>query len=197
MPPIVKAILARLQKELSPELTYHNSAHTKDVINEATLLARHDQLGTREIELLTVAAAYHDAGYLVQAVDNEGIGAELAQAAMLKDGDFKHDEIELVMQMILDTKVNPDSSAPITTPTHKLSGYLLDADLANFGRDDFFEKKDLYCREVGEEPSENDRQALQLLERHRWWTPAARGLLEKKKQENLVRLRKIVPGETV
>ena len=59
--PIVVQILTRLSKELSPDLCYHSVEHTEEVLKEVVRYGVIDGLTNREIELLGIAAAYHDA----------------------------------------------------------------------------------------------------------------------------------------
>ncbi len=186
--PLVDQILRELAESLPSDLTYHSAAHTIDVLQETVRFAVHDGLSSRECELLAVAAAYHDAGFLVQPVDNELIGADRASEAMRKAGGFTEEEIAQVRSMILDTKLDVTGEG-VQHPSSSLAGYLLDADLGNLGRNDFWEKSELYRKELGA-PAENFfGTAEQLLERHSYHTPAARELRNDQKLLNLIKLR--------
>lgn len=187
--PLVAEIFAELERDLPPNLTYHSAAHTMDVLRETVRFAIRDRVSERERELLAIAAAFHDAGFLVQPVDNEIIGADRASAAMRRAGGFSEEEIEQVRSMILDTKLDV-SGEGVQRPSSPLAGYLLDADLGNLGRDDFWEKSELYRQEL-QAPAENFfGTAEALLERHSYHTPAARALRNEQKLLNLEALRK-------
>ena len=186
--PLVHGILQELAQGLPANLTYHSAAHTVDVLRETVRFAVYDSVSPRQRELLALAAAFHDAGFLVQPTDNETIGADRASAAMLQDGSFSPEEIQLVRSMILDTKLDV-SGEGVQHPTTPLAGYLLDADLGNLGRSDFWEKSELYRQELGA-PAENFFGTTEaLLERHSYHTPAARVLRNQQKRENLSKLR--------
>lgn len=187
--PLIAAIFAELERELPPNLTYHSAAHTMDVLRETVRFAMRDSVAPRERELLALAAAFHDAGFLVQPNDNEIIGADRAAAAMRGAGGYSDLEIAQVRSMILDTKLDVTGEG-VQHPSSPLAGYLLDADLGNLGRDDFWEKSELYRQELGA-PAENFfGTAEELLERHSYHTPAARALRNEQKLLNLTALRK-------
>lgn len=190
--PIVTEILERLSVGLPSELTFHSYLHIQDVLREAVIFAVHDYRSERELELLAIAAAYHDSGFLEDQEDHEAIGAQMAEEAMRRSGEYAEDEISLVRTMILDTRL-------ITTPTGlkqkartRLSEYLLDADLSNFGRGDFFERLDAHYLEVGAEREEELETTLDLMTNHDWCTSAARALRQKKKEENIAELTELI-----
>lgn len=190
--PLVQAALSRLERELPNNLIYHAKGHTEDVLHEALRYGVMDNLSPRELELLAIAAAFHDTGFVKSPVANEAIGAELARQAMAHDGGFSEAEIQLVEQMILDTTLVELPNGPQQIPSTALSRYLLDADLSNLGRDDFFDKGELQRRELGIEEAHFRKRSLQLLSAHRWFTNAALSMRQKKKDENLALMRSMI-----
>ena len=188
--PIVVEILDQLKRGLPESLIYHTVAHTEGVFDEALCLASGEGLTSRQFELLAIAAAYHDSGFLSQRLDNERIGAEYAEKAMRRHGGYSPAEIELVTQAILDTKVNYGPSGPVQLANTEISGCLLDADIANFGGSDFFEKNKIYMTEL----ERIDRhkfleETLTLLLRHDWQTKTARRLRQEMKIKNIALIR--------
>ena len=147
-------------------------------------LAAADELDDRDALLLAIAAAFHDAGFLKQRPKNEPIGAKMAVEAMAKSGRFSLDERELVEQMILDTQLVMEGPAQIANS--RLSPWLLDADLANLGRDDFWDQTKLLAKELNIDLQNMMTQAL--MERHDWQSPAGRRLFGAKKESNFVAL---------
>jgi len=190
--PIIAGVLARLAGELPPELRYHAPDHTRDVLRETMLFASASGVDDRGCELLAIAAAFHDAGYIESPRDNEPLGARIARAAMEQHARWTPAEIQLVERMILDTRLVTTSTGLQQIPTTPLSPYLLDADLSNFGRDDFLERAELQREELGIERSHFLRKTLDLVLNHRWLTEAARTLRDETKQRNLERLRQIL-----
>ena len=59
-------ILSRLEKELPETLYYHGQHHAVDVLESAKMIAKSEDVTLEEINLLLVAAAYHDCGFLNQ-----------------------------------------------------------------------------------------------------------------------------------
>lgn len=183
--PLVNEALDTLRAKLAKDLLYHGYAHTEDVLNEVVRLAVIDNLSDREIELLAIAAAWHDLGFIWSRHNNESLAAEALKRSLAKLSLYTVDETHLMAQMILDTALIPDGETFKQVASHKLSCYLLDADLANFGRDDFFEKSELQRRELGEDLASFRIKTLALIGNHKWLTKAAKDLWEEKKAENL------------
>lgn len=193
--PVISEVLAKLHRDLSPELRYHTFAHTLDVLHEVVLFATTSGLSSREIHLLAVAAAFHDAGFLSQRAENEPIGALMAHEVMSASGSYSDDEIALVERMILDTKLVDTSVGLRQVSSTELSKYLLDADLSNFGRDDFMDKMELTRQEIGHEASSFRRKTLLLLENHMWLTDVARQLRQDGKERNVQKLCDLIEGD--
>ena len=191
--PLVASILARLKSELPPHLWYHTAAHTDDVIHEALVFSMLDGVEERELELLTIAAAYHDAGFIQQPNDNEGIGAAMAARAMSDAGRYESSEIALVTLMIEDTVLRPVAHGIAQVPRSTLSRYLLDGDVSNLGRPDFSEKAELVRQELGV-PADRAffEFVLRLMKSHQWYSEPARRLRQKQKEENIAALSNLI-----
>ena len=190
--PIISQVLDDLSKKLPRNLYYHSKLHTDDVLKEAVIFALVDGLSVEKMRLLAIAAAFHDAGFMESPVDNERIGARMAREAMKKAGTFQQQEIDLVSQMILDTRLLSTGGALRQVPTTDLSRYLLDADLSNFGREDFFDKAELQRRELGYDRELFLRKTFDLINNYRWLTNAALKLRQEQKAENIAKLRAII-----
>ncbi len=187
--PIVSEILERLEKELPEKLFYHSVDHSKDVLFESLKFGLLGGLGSRELELLAIAAAYHDSGYLVRMEDNEVLGAEFAIKAMKEAGTYTPEEITIVSDMIIDTKLNDLGSIFVRTISSGLAEYLLDADLSNLGRDDFFKKGKLLQKELDLSDEVFHSLTLKLIDNHQWQTESARKLRSTQCQLNFEKFR--------
>jgi len=188
--PIISSILGRLKNELPETLYYHNIKHTEEVLYHVVLLALHDQLSEREIELLAIAAAYHDAGFLQKKEDNESIAANMVEEALLHANlnlniIYNPEEITLIKEMIEDTKILNIQDSPTRRISNHLSKYLLDADLENLGSEQFFEKNALIRKESDLHDADLETISLTLLKTHRWLTPAGQKLKEAQRVKNL------------
>jgi predicted metal-dependent HD superfamily phosphohydrolase len=187
LPPIAR-ILARLARDLPSGLRYHGIEHTRDVLSEVVLFALHDGIGAHERELLSLAAAYHDAGYMDRYADNEVIGAAMAADAMRAAGGYSDADVREVGEMILSTQLLRECDGTARVQRTPLAAYLMDADWGAFGRDDFFAKCELLIAETGAEPTAFYRQTLALVRSQSWLTKAGRELRDAKKRENLAEL---------
>ena len=186
--PIVQSVLEELRSKLPPNLKYHCAKHTDNVLSEVVYFAVTDGLPEREIHLLAVAAAYHDAGFLIRIPDNEELGAEMAEKAMRAAKGYSQQEIRLVKDMIMDTKLKDSGVDYKKRPSSELSKYLLDADLSNLGREDFFARLEQLHQEMGGDPELHLHNSYRLLKNHHWLTPAATAAREECKQRNLAKL---------
>ena len=184
--PIVQETLKQLALSLPQFLTYHAITHTEEVISEVTAFAQADHLSERSIHLLQVAAAFHDAGFVEGRAGHEERGAARAGEAMRRDGGYSLDEVAVVERLIRDTKLVFSGGTLQQIPSSPLSGYLLDADLGNLGRPDFFDKVELERQEM---PVTSEvefwSKLLLLISSKQWYTPAAKRLREAQWQENL------------
>ncbi len=184
--PIVKRALEELAEKLPATLRYHVAAHTDDVLGEVILFGIGDQLSERDLTLLAIAAAYHDIGFVEASKENEGLGAQRAVEAMRAEGGYSEEEMSKVSTAILDTQLKFLPEGPRQVSTLSFSHHLLDADMSNLGRDDFFEKAELVRLEVGVD----DKKAFyfgveKLLKAHQWYSKSAQSLRQQKKESNM------------
>lgn len=190
--PIIKEAMELLAQKLPDSLCYHNAAHTDDVMREAMLFALYDKLSERELDLLAVAAAYHDLGFIESSVEHEARGALMVDAALKRHGGFSPEESSLIRQMILDTKLVVTADGVAQCANTDLSKYLLDADLSNLGRLDFFDKLELVRKELGAEKMGFAKGTLSLITRHIWHTAAGAALRLEREVQNIKELRGLV-----
>lgn len=187
--PIIQEAFRLLEQGLSNDLLYHSVEHSRDVLREVLRLGLHDELTERDIHLLSIGAAFHDTGFIHKPIENEELGAQMAQEAMSRFGGYSVGEIEVVREMILDTRFVNVSQPHLTSIISPLGRYLIDADLGNLGRDDFFDKSELLRQEIGLARHLFYPDVLNLIESHLWLTRAGRDLWRVPQQENVRRLR--------
>lgn len=189
--PAASFILEQLTRRLPPELTYHSAEHTIEVFEITVELAKFEHRAERELELLALAASFHDAGFLVRRRNHEAVSASIAEQELPRFG-YSPEDIDFVLGLIRDTQLLPTARGPRAIPSHELSQYLLDADVGNFGREDFFEKLTLVAAEEGWSIQEGRKRALALLRAHDWYTRSAAHYLEPQKLRNLQALEELV-----
>ena len=176
----------RLSSELPHNLYYHNSAHTfDDVLTAALRFATHMGIQEQELELIKIAAAFHDIGFIQQREGHEQISIKVVNDRLPKFG-FSAAQIETICSMIQATQLPQ-------TPQTVLDCILADADLDVLGRDDFFTSNEALRREFNEyeQPISEEvwyAQQLQFLLAHTYFTKAANELRYAGKQKNIAAL---------
>jgi predicted metal-dependent HD superfamily phosphohydrolase len=187
----IKQILNRLESDLPNHLYYHGHHHTLDVLESVERIGNSEGVSEQELNLLLVAAAYHDCGFLNGHQDHEQKGCEIARENLPNFG-FDSAAIERVCKMILATKVPQD-------PSGHLADILCDADLDYLGRDDFepigsnLFKELSYLGIVTEIETWNKIQ-VNFLGLHKYHTTYGRKFRQPQKEIHLANLEKIVSG---
>jgi uncharacterized protein len=187
----IKQILNRLESDLPEHLFYHGHHHTLDVLEAVERIGKAEGVSEEELNLLLVAAAYHDCGFLNGHEDHEQKGCEIARKN-LPDFGFDSAEIEQICQMIMATKVPQD-------PNGYLAGILCDADLDYLGRDDFEPIganlfKELSHLGIVTEIETWNKVQVNFLGQHQYHTTYARKFRQPQKETHLANLKKIISG---
>jgi uncharacterized protein len=182
-------VINKLKKELSSDLYYHSVFHTLDVHDAAVRVAKEENINGHELLLLRTAAYFHDSGLTITYAGHEEASMEIARNYLPEFG-YTKDEIELISEMILKTKL-PQSAKT------KLEQILCDADLDYLGRDDFFMiAHRLRCEwNIYAKPTTLKEwyliQAL-FLEKHEYFTESAKKLRCEKKNDNLQQVKELL-----
>lgn len=185
--------LHRLTVELPAEITYHCIEHTRDEVMAAVEgLAQVAGLSERETNLLRVAAAFHDLGFVERPADHEICSARIA-AQVLPAFAFDSHAIEQVMSLILATRL-PQS------PRNFLEELMCDADLSGLGGENFSERSAALLAErraLGQHLSEGEwwQEQIDFLARHHYWTEVAERLRAAGKARNLLQLHQRLASE--
>jgi len=187
----INHILNRLSTELPKHLTYHGKHHTDDVMRSVILIGNHHFTSKADLDLLLVAAAYHDSGFIYGHENHEERGCQIVKDTLPKFG-FKEREIVDICNMIMATKVPQN-------PTGTLSDILCDADLDYLGRDDFEEIasslfKELKHSGIIENEMHWNRIQVRFLQNHTYHTDFGKQVRQPKKEIHLNRLMDIVSG---
>lgn len=194
-PSIARAL--ELLDNLPGHLVYHVKAHTEDVIRETIRFALKDNAPDAVVRQQAIAAAWHDTGFLREQSGRVSTHFAEESAAIdlfRADEEFKtapHREAWETVGNIWDTRVIPKDGSFRLDMRHSTYGYMLDADVSNFGRDDFKEKVELVAEENDIDLTDPEKkrkfylQTLSLLRNHSWRTDSARKLRDAKKRENV------------
>lgn len=179
-------VFRELSEKLSPKLKYHVLNHTKDVIEWTVYLLNREKIypWNPEFWVGKAGALVHDTGYLSSPLSegHEERSIVYSTPLLISNGFGKY--------------VNENSGISRATkipqkPTTLLEQIVGDADVANFGRDDFFRKGDLLREELknlGSEKSDKDwyKGVLYLLTNlHEYHTKSAKEIFSLGKEENI------------
>ena len=172
-----------IDQRISDKYAYHNLQHTLNVVNAAKEIAAEYGLKSRELEILEIAAWFHDLGYDLGAEGHEARSAAYAEKFLTQRG-YSQDKISLVNTCILSTRY-PQS------PESLLEKILCDADLSHLGKSTYWDR----CGKVRQELALVKNQImddhewivfeLDFLANQQFHTDVARGLYEKTKKRNI------------
>ncbi|MBK6834123.1 MAG: HD domain-containing protein [Bacteroidetes bacterium] len=182
-------ILDKLEKELPNDLYYHGYHHTIDVFEAASAIALREDIGVANIELVKVAALFHDSGFIKQYKVNEPVGCEIAKD-FLPSFNYTNEEIEKICGMIMATQVPQN-------PQNHLEQIICDADLDYLGRADFLPIGTTLFQELNGHGMEmnlhqwNEMQ-VKFLTLHKYFTETARKMRDTGKQKQLDKIKSML-----
>lgn len=128
-------------RRMPDHMVFHDLEHTLSVARSAVGIAQAMKLPRAEINLLELAALFHDTGYAVSYTDHEQEGADLAEAFLRKKGVPERD-IQRVRGLILATRLG-------AVPRSRLQKILRDADSSKAGQVDFDDHGERLRQEIG------------------------------------------------
>lgn len=183
-------ILSKLENELSPILHYHGIHHTMEVYEMVQEIASAEgNVSESDLELLKLAALYHDSGFTEGFDVHEKRGVEICKRH-LPDFGFEKEAIEKIAGMIMATKIPQE-------PKNELERIICDADLDYLGRDDFYSIGNTLFEELKERNIVSTEQQwnkiqVSFLEGHSFHTDTNLKRRKNQKDQYLEDLRKIV-----
>lgn len=118
-----------ISNHLSKEYVYHDLSHTIAVAEGVKLIAGNMQISSEHKRLLTVAAWFHDIGYIHGADGHETCGAKLLETFLQQHG-IDGEDIEIAKGCILATTYPQQ-------PHTLLQRIICDADMIHFASKNF------------------------------------------------------------
>jgi HD superfamily phosphodiesterase len=181
-------------KNADETLVFHNLRHTKNVVSRTKEIAGHYDISERDMLVLYVASWFHDTGHLF----TKPVGHEAKSAEIMRN--FMEENVE-DKSVIEDTEACIMATKAPRNPTHLLQEIICDADTYQLGTKEFKETNKLVFKEI---ELKNDgrlnryqayKDAVVLVEEHKFYTSYCRDRLEDQKQKNIKKLKKKL-GET-
>ena len=185
----VEDYITRFFREKMPkEYVYHDFTHTQDVVKACRQIGVMEGHTMEEIEILEIAAWFHDCGY-DKGPENHEERSILAAERFLSTLDYPEEKIEIVLGCIRVTKI---PQKPVTA----LQQIICDADLSNLGDKSYWmrtaclrqEMMITHDRRMTEEEWINFE--LDFMTSHHYHTNTAKELYESRKNKNILQLRK-------
>lgn len=93
-----------LKNQLSSDLVFHNIEHTVKVVDAVKAIGTHEQLSSEEMEMVQIAAWFHDTGYRDLYYGHEEKSKAIA-AAFLSKENVPPEKIDKILGCILATQV--------------------------------------------------------------------------------------------
>ena len=122
-------VISLLKANLSEFYYYHNYEHTLYVIEKVVEIGLYEKCTNEELELVTIAAMWHDTGYIETYKDHEEESCKLARHYLPGYG-VPAADIAKICGMIMATEIPQ-------MPKTKLEEILADADLEYLGSSHF------------------------------------------------------------
>lgn len=177
-----------MKAKLPGVYVYHNFKHTEEVVDAARKIGNKSGLTPEEIEVVTLAAYFHDSGFTEKCDNHEDVSIEIARN-FLKEKNYKEENIEKIVGCINATRY-PQA------PKNLLEEVVCDADLFHLGTKDFTDKSDLLRVEWEKTGNKHYSELewmkinIDFLTSHKFFTRYARKSQDDTKSEMLVKLQK-------
>ncbi|WP_323755402.1 Pycsar system effector family protein [Roseivirga sp.] len=182
-----------LENEISSDFVYHDLYHTSRVVKAAQMIGEESGLSVQDLEIVTIAAWFHDLGYRFGCVKHEKASAELAREFLLKEG-YPEEKIIKVESCIMATQM-PQA------PKNLLEEVLCDADLHHLACTDYSVTAEKMHSEIekikGHEIKMEEWNSMNFnfFKDHKYFTNYGQQYLEPIKKQNLKSIKKKSKGQ--
>ena len=168
------------------KICYHNIDHTLGVVEACEIIGKNCNLSDTELEIVIIAAWFHDTGYYLGCQNHEEESAKIARRYLLQENRNK-DYIETVENCILATEIPQN-------PKTILEKVICDADLYHLSSEQFFKKTDLLLQEINLQKRVFTtldwlHTTNEFMENHKYHTPYGQASLLPKLKKNLALLK--------
>jgi uncharacterized protein len=178
-------VLDMLRSELPKQYQYHNPEHTLYVQEKTLEIGRNEGCSEDELNLLDLAALWHDTGYIRIYRNHEDQSCQLARQYLPEYG-ISSADIDIICSIIMATKIPQ-------TPKNKLEEIIADADLEYLGTETFESKAlDLFHELQSLNPlltkEKWDEMQISFISKHKYFTRFCQENREPIKQKYLNQL---------
>ena len=179
--------------ELSKDFVFHDLEHTLSVLEHSQFLGKNSNLNNTDLEILALAALFHDTGYIKRYKGHEKESIKIAKS-FLSNLNYPREKLNLVLKCITATEWG-------ATHENLLEAIIKDADLANTGGEDFLHKGEMLRKEwevlCNEYYSDQEWLIIELnfLTEHQFLSKAAQKHYTSGKEKNIKNLRLLANSE--
>lgn len=182
---IFRDVVSILDNTLPDFLTYHTTEHTLYVLEKAIYIAEKENIKNDVLELIKIAALYHDIGFTKTHVEHEKEGCRIARRH-LKDYGYPEADIDAVCGMIMATRLPQ-------TPQNLSEKILVDADLEYLATSNYWSISEALFKELkhfddGLTKTEWRRIQIDFIKKHTYHTDYCKRYKKFRKFKNLERL---------
>jgi predicted metal-dependent HD superfamily phosphohydrolase len=128
-------VFSLFKEKLSPKFLYHNYKHTLEVVNTCQETGEWYKLDKEQMELLLLAAWFHDTGYAITYEGHEEKSIEIAREFLNGHG-CTTEKTDAVCELISSTSIS-------RRPAGLLQEIMHDSDYISMGKKTFFERAEL------------------------------------------------------
>ena len=172
-----------LKNETPETYSYHTLGHTVEAVKNAVFIGTKENLPVDEMNILQVAAWFHDVGYIKTYKGHEKESAAMAAKFLERQGVDENIRASVAESILATTfPQNPES---------RVARVLCDADFMHLGLKNYFEQAEKLRQEQRNagirklKKAEFDQESIKLFEEHRWHTTFCKNNLGEPKQKNL------------
>ncbi len=175
-------------EQVSKSYAYHDIQHTRNVVASCLAIAEHYDLTPKELELLQIAAWFHDTGYDKGPVDHEERSAQYAKEFLTKYS-YHPDDIAIIRDCIMATKMPQN-------PNSLLEQILSDADMNHLGKSSYWDRCGRLRQELAMTQNLNMSEQewmdfeINFIKAHSYFTPVAEKFYGKQKLKHCRQLEK-------
>ncbi len=183
-------VITLLRDNLGEDHVFHSLAHTLSVRDAALVIGKKEGLNETEMEVLELAALFHDTGFVEKYLDHESASQRIARE-FLNSLQYPADRLEMVVQAIASTNLGQ-------SPSNLLEQTLRDADMSHLGSPHYAEYLKALRREwavfLQQQYADPEwlRLNLEFLKGQVFYTPGAWALFGAQRDENLKEIKKKV-----
>ena len=186
LPEVETYVTELLTKEWPDGLVYHNIDHTRRVVKQAEIIGSHENLNEEEMDIVKIAAWFHDVGYLKKYSGHEEVSIQSA-TEFLKGKGVEKEYVDRITECIRSTVVPQ-------YPKDKISAVLCDADMMHLGMEkypDIIKKLRVEWKNMGVNSLSRKKfkkTSIETLLNHKFHTAYCQVKLSKIKERNLKNL---------